>query len=88
VLLVKQIADRYQRDCYYLLSIHSQETIEHCDVYSHSSRFRRETYICTAAPATIYSEQKKHSNIKLIHLRMHFVFFGHYLILTEDRVTD
>jgi len=34
VLLVKQIVDRYQSDCCYLLSIHIQETIKHCNVYS------------------------------------------------------
>ena len=34
------VIDRYQSGCCYLLNIHSQETFVHCNVYSHSFRFR------------------------------------------------
>ena len=37
--------DCYQSGCCYLLSIHSQETIQHCNVYSHSSTFRWEAHV-------------------------------------------
>ena len=56
-----------------MLSIHSQETIAHCNVYSHSFRFRWEAHFlpcCTSSH--VFRTEKSFQHVKLVHLRMHF----------------
>ena len=66
------VIDRYQSGCCYLLSIHSQETIQHCTVYSHSSTFRWEAHFALLHQQPYIQNEQAFLHIKLIQLRMHF----------------
>ena len=67
--------DRYQSGCCYLLSIHSQETIQHCNVYSHSSTFRWETHFALLHQQPYIQNRKSTPTDKINTLTYVFCFW-------------
>jgi len=66
------VIDRYQSGCCYLLSIHSQETIQHCNVYSHSSTCRWEAHFALLHQQSYIQNRKSIPTYTINTLTMHF----------------
>jgi len=73
------VLDRNQSGCCYLLSILSQETIQHCNAYSHSSTFTWEAYFALLHQKPYIQNRKSIPTYK-INTLTHAFCFGQYVV--------